>query len=129
MIAIIIVADSAVDGAISPSRHATIVVIPELLLERCMKLCQPLLLLLELSFKLPELLQLRLWSPQRWWHGCACSVHGVRRGVFALIFIEGSFMVLPIAHEAFSRRVVTLIIRVKTLMKVVVSARELAPSP
>jgi hypothetical protein len=49
--------------------------------------------------------------------------------VFALIFIEGSFMVLPIAHEAFSRRVVTLIIRVKTLMKVVVSARELASSP
>jgi hypothetical protein len=38
-------------------------------------------------------------------------------------------MVLPIAHEAFSRRVMTLIIRVETLMKVVVSARGLALSP
>jgi hypothetical protein len=49
--------------------------------------------------------------------------------VFALIFIGGSFTVLPIAHGAFSRQVVTLIIRVKTLVKVVVSARGLAPSP
>jgi hypothetical protein len=38
-------------------------------------------------------------------------------------------VVLPIAHEALSRWVVTLTIRVKTLMKVVVAAKELAPSP
>jgi hypothetical protein len=87
------------------------------------------LLLLELSLKLPKLLQLGLCLPQRWWHGYACGIRGVGQGAFALIFIGGSFAVLSIAHEAFMRRVMTLIIRVETLMKVVVSARELAPSP
>jgi hypothetical protein len=87
------------------------------------------LFLLKLSFKLLELFQLGLWSHQRWWHSCACSVHDVRRGAFALIFIGGSFAVFPIAHEAFLRWVVTLIIRVETLARVVVSARGLVPSP
>jgi hypothetical protein len=58
-----------------------------------------------------------------------CSIHGVGRGAFALIFIRGSFVVLPITHEALSRWVMTLTIRVKTLVKVVVAAKELAPSP
>jgi hypothetical protein len=66
---------------------------------------------------------------QRWWHGYACSVRGVGRGVFALIFIRASFMVFPIAHEAFSRWVVSLIVSVETLVKVVISARGLVPSP
>jgi hypothetical protein len=87
------------------------------------------LLLLKLSLKLSELLQLGLCSPQRWWHGRAYSVRGVGRGAFTLIFIGGSFVDLPIAHEALSRWVMTPTIRVKTLVKVVVSARELAPSP
>jgi hypothetical protein len=37
--------------------------------------------------------------------------HGVGRGAFALIFIGGSFPVLPIAHEALSRRVMTLVVK------------------
>jgi hypothetical protein len=49
--------------------------------------------------------------------------------VFALIFIRASFVVFPIAHEAFSRWVVSLIVSVKTLVKVVISARGLVPSP
>jgi hypothetical protein len=150
MITTIIIADSLVNVMSSTSSRAAIVVTPELLLEHCAQLCQPLLLLLKLSLKLSELLQLGLWLPHRWWHGYACGVHGVGRGAFTLIFIVGSFVVLPIsvgrgaftlifivgsfvvlpiAHEAFSRQVVTLIVRVKTLMQVVVAAKELAPSP
>jgi hypothetical protein len=87
------------------------------------------LLLLELSLRLSELLQLRLCLPHRWWHGCTHGVCGVGRGAFALIFIGGSFVVLPIAHEALSRWVMSLAVRVKTLVKVVVAAKELAPSP
>jgi hypothetical protein len=56
MITIVIITDSVVDVASSPSSRVAIVATPELLLERCVQLCQPLLLLLELSFKLPELL-------------------------------------------------------------------------
>jgi hypothetical protein len=129
MIAIVIIANSVVDVVSSSSSHATVIATPEFLLERYALLCQPLLLLLELSFKLLELFQLGLWSPQRWWHSCTCSVHGVRQGAFALIFIRGSFAVFPIAHETFSRWVMTLIIRVETLARVVVSARGLVPSP
>jgi hypothetical protein len=129
MITIIVIIDSAVDVMSSTSSHATIVVTLELLFKRCTQICQSLLLLLELSLKLLELLQLGLCLHQRWWHGCMCGVHGVGWGAFTLIFIGGSYAVLPMTHEAFSRWGMTLIIRVKTLMKVVVSARELAPSP
>jgi hypothetical protein len=129
MITIVVVVDSLVDVAGSTSSHAAIIATPELLLKHCAQLCQPLLLLLELSLRLPELLQLRLCLPHRWWHGCTHSVRSVGRGVFALIFIGGSFVVLPIAHVALSRRVMTLVVRVKTLVKVVVAAKELAPSP
>jgi hypothetical protein len=87
------------------------------------------LLFLELSRKLPELLQLGLCLPHRWWHGCTRGVRGIGRGAFALIFIRGSFAFLPIAHEALSRWVMTLVVRVKNLMKVVVTAKELALSP
>jgi hypothetical protein len=48
--------------------------------------------------------------------------------VFALIFIRDSFTVFPIAPEAFLRWVMTPIVRVKTITRVVVSARGLAPS-
>jgi hypothetical protein len=51
--------------------------------------------------------------------------HGVGRGAFALIFIGGSFPVLPIAHEALSRRVMTLVVRVESLEKVVAVVKEL----
>jgi hypothetical protein len=89
------------------------------------------LLLLELSLKLSKLPQLGLWLPHRWWHGCARGVtsRGIRQGAFALIFIRGSFMVLLIAHEALSRWVLTLIIRVETLKKVVAAIKELTLSP
>jgi hypothetical protein len=95
---------------------------------------QTLLLLLELSVKLSELLQLGLCLPHRWWHGCTTCArgitsHGIRWGVFALILIEGSFVEFPIAHEALLRWVVTLVIRVKTLEKVVAAEKELAQSP
>jgi hypothetical protein len=129
MITAVVVTDSAVDVVSSSSSPATIIVALELLLKCCAQLCHSLLLLVELPFKLSKLFQLGLCSPQRWWHGCTWSVRGVGRGTFALIFIGGSFMVFPIAHEAFSRRVMTLIIGVETLVKVVVSARGLAPSP
>jgi hypothetical protein len=56
MIATVVFVDAAVDVASSTSRCATIVETPELLLDRCTQLRQPLLLLLELSLKLPELL-------------------------------------------------------------------------
>jgi hypothetical protein len=56
MITTIVVADSEVDIASSTSRRAAIVATPELLLEHCAQLCQPLLLLFELSLKLLELL-------------------------------------------------------------------------
>jgi hypothetical protein len=49
--------------------------------------------------------------------------------VFALIFIGGSFAEFPIAHEALSRWVVTLIVSVKTLKKVVATEKELVQSP
>jgi hypothetical protein len=111
MITAVVVTDSAVDVASSSSSHAAIIAALELLLECCAQLCHSLLLLLELPFKLSKLFQLGLCSPQRWWHGCACSVRGVGRGTFALIFVGGSF------------------IGVETLMKVVVSAWGLAPSP
>jgi acetolactate synthase small subunit len=55
--------------------------------------------------------------------------HGVGRGAFALIFIGGSFPVLPIAHEALSRRVMTLVVRVESLEKVVAVVKELVSSP
>jgi hypothetical protein len=103
MITTIIIADSLVNVMSSTSSRAAIVVTPELLLEHYAQLCQPLLLLLELSLKRSELLQLGLWLPHRWWHDYACGVHYVGRGAFTLIFIVGSFVVLPIAHEAFSR--------------------------
>jgi hypothetical protein len=80
MITIVVITDLAVDVVNSSSSHAAIIATPEFLLERRVQLCQPLLLLLELSFKLLELFWLGLWSPQRWWHGCACSVRGVGRG-------------------------------------------------
>jgi hypothetical protein len=53
---VVIIADSAVDVASSTSSRIAIIATLELLLERCTQLCQPLLLLLELSLKLPELL-------------------------------------------------------------------------
>jgi hypothetical protein len=59
----------------------------------------------------------------------SCSSYGVGRGAFTLIFIKASFTVFPIAHEAFSRWVMTLILRVETLTRVVVSAGGLVPSP
>jgi hypothetical protein len=89
----------------------------------------PLLLLFKLSLKLLELLQLGQSLPHRWWHGCACVLHNVGWGVFVLIIIKGSFTILPIAHEAFTRQVMTPIIRVKTPMKAIVIAKELALSP
>jgi hypothetical protein len=49
--------------------------------------------------------------------------------VFALILVEGSFTEFPIAHEALSRRVVALVVRVKTLEKVIATEKELAQSP
>jgi hypothetical protein len=49
--------------------------------------------------------------------------------VFALVFVRSSFAELPIAHEAFSRRVIALVIRVKALKKVVVAVEELAQRP
>jgi hypothetical protein len=130
MITAVVVADSAVDVASSTSSCAAIVATPELLLERCAQLRQPLLLL-KLSLKLSELLQLGLSLPHRWWHGrtaCARGItsRGIWRGAFALILIGGSFAALPIAHEALSRRVVTLVVRVETLEKVVAVEKELA---
>jgi hypothetical protein len=74
MITAIIVADAAVDIVSSMSSHAAIVVTPELLLELYVQLRQPLLLLLELSPKLPKFLQLGLCLPHRWWHGCSAYV-------------------------------------------------------
>jgi hypothetical protein len=49
--------------------------------------------------------------------------------VFALIFIGGSFAEFPIAHEALLRRAVTLVVRVKTLEKVVAAKKKLEQSP
>jgi hypothetical protein len=49
--------------------------------------------------------------------------------VLVLIVVEGSFIVFPIAHEAFTRWVMTPIIRVETPVKAIVVAKELAPSP
>jgi hypothetical protein len=134
MITAVVVADVAVDVASSTSSHAAIVATPELFLERCVQLRQPLLLLLELSLKLPKLLQLGLCLPHRWWHGCTACAHGITScgigwGVFALILIRGSFAEFPIAHEALSRWVVTLIVSVKTLEKVVAAEKELVQSP
>jgi hypothetical protein len=80
MIAIVVITDLAVDVVNSSSSHAAIIVTPEFLLERHAQLCQPLLLLLKISFELLELFWLGIWLLQRWWHGCACSVHGVGRG-------------------------------------------------
>jgi hypothetical protein len=56
MITAVVIADAAVDVVNSMSSHATIIATLELLLERRVQLHQPLLLLLELSLKLPELL-------------------------------------------------------------------------
>jgi hypothetical protein len=56
MTAVVVIAYSAVDITSSSSSRVAIIATPELLLEHCTQLCQPLLLLLELSFKLPELL-------------------------------------------------------------------------
>jgi hypothetical protein len=50
---------------------------------------------------------------------------GIGRGVFTLILVGDSLMNLSITHEAFSRWVVTLIIRVKALEKVVAAVEEL----
>jgi hypothetical protein len=52
--------------------------------------------------------------------------HDIRRSAFALILIEGSFMEFPMTHEAFLRWVMTLIVRVKTLEKMVGAKEELA---
>jgi hypothetical protein len=49
--------------------------------------------------------------------------------VFTVIVVGDSLMELPITHEALSRWVVALIIRVKALEKVVAAAEELAQSP
>jgi hypothetical protein len=49
--------------------------------------------------------------------------------VFALILVGGSLAELPIAHKAFSRRVMALVIGVKALEKVVAAVKELAQSP
>jgi hypothetical protein len=67
----------------------------------------------------------------RWFHGCTayeCDItsHSIGRGVFTLILVEGSFTEFPIAHEALSRRVVALVVRVKTLEKVIATEKELA---
>jgi hypothetical protein len=56
MITAIVIAYAAVDVVSSTSSRAAIVATPELLLERRAQLRQPLLLLLELSLKFPELL-------------------------------------------------------------------------
>jgi hypothetical protein len=48
---------------------------------------------------------------------------GIGRGVFALILIGGFFAELLIAHEALSRWVVALIVRVETLEKVVAAEK------
>jgi hypothetical protein len=52
----------------------------------------------------------------------------IGRGVFTLILIGSSFVDLPIAHKTLSRRVVALVIRVKTLKQVVAATEELAQS-
>jgi hypothetical protein len=49
--------------------------------------------------------------------------------VFTLILIRGSSMGFLIAYKALSRWVVALIVRVKTLEKVVAVKKELAQSP
>jgi hypothetical protein len=49
--------------------------------------------------------------------------------VFALNLIEGSFMGFPISHEALSRWVVALVVKVETLKKVVATKKEMAQSP
>jgi hypothetical protein len=49
--------------------------------------------------------------------------------VFALILIGDSLAELSIAHEAFLRWVMALIIGVKALEKVVAATKELAQSP
>jgi hypothetical protein len=59
-ISAVVVADAAVDVASSSSSRAAIIATPELLLEHRAQLRHPLLLLLELSLKLLELLQLGL---------------------------------------------------------------------
>jgi hypothetical protein len=56
MFTAVIITDAAVDITSSTSSHATIIATPKLLLERCVQLHQPLLLLLELCLKLLELL-------------------------------------------------------------------------
>jgi hypothetical protein len=48
--------------------------------------------------------------------------------VFALILVGRSLAELPIAHKALSRWVVALVVRVKTLEKVVTAKKELAHS-
>jgi hypothetical protein len=55
--------------------------------------------------------------------------HDIGRGVFALVFVRSSFVELPIAHEALLRWVVALVVRVKSVEKVVAAAKELAQSP
>jgi hypothetical protein len=49
--------------------------------------------------------------------------------VSTLILVGGSFVEFPIAHETLSRWIVTLVVRVKTIEKVVVVEKELAQSP
>jgi hypothetical protein len=48
--------------------------------------------------------------------------------VFTLILIGGSFVELPITHKTLSRGVVALVVRVKTLEKVVAAEKELVQS-
>jgi hypothetical protein len=67
----------------------------------------------------PRVALARAMIAHRWWHGYTTYARGVMshsigRGVFALILVGGSFMDLPITHEALLRWVMTLIIRVKT---------------
>jgi hypothetical protein len=49
--------------------------------------------------------------------------------VFTLVFVRDSFMELLVAHKAFSRWLVTLLVGVTTLKKVVAAVKELAESP
>jgi hypothetical protein len=104
MITAVVIADSLVNVASSTSSRFAIVATTELLFEHYVQLRQSLLLLLKLSLKLPKLLQLGLWLPHRWWHGCVRGVtsRNVGQGAFALIFIGGSFAVLP-SHMKHSR--------------------------
>jgi hypothetical protein len=49
--------------------------------------------------------------------------------VFTLVFVRESFMELLVAHKAFSRWLVTLLVRVTALEKVVAAVKELVESP